>query len=57
MERIIKVVEVEGGYRGAILIFDREQTSLFFCKEEWNPDQIIRRLSRYMPNNIDDDKL
>ena len=48
LEQIIKVSEVEGGYYGCILIKDRIQTALFFPKEDWTKDQIIRRLSRYL---------
>lgn len=56
MEQIIKVVEVEGGFQGSILIKDREQTSLFFSSEEWTKEQIVRRLSRYLSKASDDNK-
>ena len=47
-EQIISVKDIEGGYYGCILIKDRIQTALFFPKEEWTKDQVIRRLSRYI---------
>ena len=48
MEQVIKVTKVEGGFYGCILIEDRIQTALFFPKEGWTQDQVVRRLSRYM---------
>lgn len=51
MEEIIKVVKVEGGFWGGILVKDRVQTALFFSEGEWTKDQVARRLSRYMSDN------